>query len=170
MIEVRNIKISVTTGPISLNNVIKCLDQCNISYKGFANFVSFNYQFSFVVFKTSSNNLNHINVSRVKSKKEIKVVENILLSVFLVPIHSIKVDNIVSTSNIGRELNLFEIVRKQIFPNLKYNPEQFPGLFVKFNKGTTILFHSGKIVIVGCKSYDDLKWVVTETSVRLKTL
>lgn len=170
MIEVRNIKISVTTGPISLNNVIKCLDKCNISYKGFANFVSFNYQFSFVVFKTSSNNLNHINVSRVKSKKEIKVVENILLSVFLVPIHSIKVDNIVSTSNIGRELNLFEIVRKQIFPNLKYNPEQFPGLFVKFNKGTTILFHSGKIVIVGCKSYDDLKWVVTETSVRLKTL
>ena len=170
MIEVRNIKISVIIGPISLNNVIECLNECKITYKGFANFVSFKHQFSFVVFKTGSISLNHVNVSRVKSKKDIKKVTDAIISIFSVLIHSVKVDNIVSTTNICKQLDLREIVSRQLFENLKYNPEQFPGLFVRFDKGTTILFHSGKAVIVGCKSYKDLRCLVTEVNAKLKTL
>lgn len=170
MTEVRNIKISVTTGPISLNNVIQCLTLKNIEFKSFLNFVTFKQVFSFVVFKTSANNVNHINVSRVKNSTDIKTVESALAELFNVPIYKTKVDNIVSTSNINKELNLSQIVRRKIFENITYNQEQFPGLFVKYNKGTVIIFHSGKIVIVGCKSYEDIQWVVTETCARLRTL
>ena len=46
--------------------------------------------------------------------------------------------------------------------SIQYNNERFPGLFVKFERnlkkvGTAIVFHSGKIVIVGCKGLDELK-------------
>ncbi len=55
-----------------------------------------------------------------------------------------------------RNLNLSDISKTCNFKNLKYNNEKFPGLFVKFETGTVILFHSGKLVIVGCKTEKDI--------------
>ncbi len=39
-----------------------------------------------------------------------------------------------------RNLNLSDISKTCNFKNLKYNNEKFPGLFVKFETGTVILF------------------------------
>jgi len=170
MIEVRNIKISVVIESISLNNAIDKLVQSNIYYKQFSNFISFKYNYTFVIFKTGSNNQNHINISRIKCKQDIKKAVKIIKKLFHIHIISIKIDNIVSTSNLNKPINLHEIVKNQLIDCIKYNPEQFPGLFAKFKEGTVIIFHSGKIVIVGCKSYKHLLWVVKETHARLRTL
>ena len=69
----------------------------------------------------------------------------------------IKVDNIIATLNIQKPIDLVSVCEKKLFESIKYNNEKFPGLFVKFKEGTAILFHSGKIVLVGCKTKKDLK-------------
>jgi TATA-box binding protein (TBP) (component of TFIID and TFIIIB) len=53
---------------------------------------------------------------------------------------------------------------------MKYNNEKFPGLFVKFKEGTAILFHSGKVVLVGCKNEENLKCLTTNIYVAMKQL
>ena len=72
-----------------------------------------------------------------------------------------KVDNIIATDDFHQHLNLKEIAQRKIFEKVKYNSEQFPGLFIKFNTGTVILFHSGKIVIVGCKTQQEV-WKLSD--------
>jgi len=168
MIAIRNIKISVRTSEVSLNNVLKHLSSENIPHRCYPNFVTFKKDFSFVVFKKSKNNSNHVNISSLRTNQDIKKSLHILKNLLKVKILSLKVDNVVATTNIKKRLNLLDIARSKTL-NTKYNPEQFPGVFVKLVKGTAILFHSGKVVIVGSKSYKDLKWVVKEITAGLKT-
>jgi transcription initiation factor TFIID TATA-box-binding protein len=73
----------------------------------------------------------------------------------------IVVQNMVASGSVGGKLNLNEIVFK--FENTEYEPEQFPGLVYKL-KGqsmlaniTFLLFGTGKIVITGAKSEQEIK-------------
>jgi len=168
MIETRNVKISLKTSAVSLNNASVCLDTANINHKCYNNFITFKSEFAFVLFKPSKNNINHINVSKLKTKQDIEQSVSIIKKVFAVKVISAKVDNIVATTNLDRKLDLCRIVKANIFKKAKYNPEQFPGLFVGLTKGSAILFHSGKTVIVGCKRNKDVRWVVKEIIATLK--
>ena len=62
-----------------------------------------------------------------------------------------KITNVVAAGNLGLELDLYKLPMK--FSNIEYEPEQFPGAILKFNKpkATLLIFKNGKIVIVGCK-------------------
>jgi len=167
MIKIRNIKISVKVRAIPLNNVIKKLQEKNIEHREYLNFVTFKSKFSYVLFKPSKNLTTHINISSIKNKRDIKKSVWFLKYNLAVVVLSLRIDNIVSTKIIGKSINLQEIIRQKVFVNARYNPEHFPGLFVKFNKGTIILFHSGKVVIVGCRTYQDIKWIAHQTDVCL---
>jgi len=167
MIEIRNVKISLKSSNISLNNASRYLTDSQIAHKIYNNFITFKKDFTFVLFKQSSNSTNHINVSKLKTEKDIEKACDIIKNLFYVDIVFVKIDNIVSTTNLKKELNLTEIITSNLFPNIKYNPEQFPGLFVNLERGSAILFHSGKVVIVGCKTNEDLKWVVREVTAQL---
>ncbi|RME79381.1 MAG: TATA-box-binding protein [Methanobacteriota archaeon] len=61
------------------------------------------------------------------------------------------ITNVVAAGNLGLELDLYKLPSK--FKNIEYEPEQFPGAILKFNKpkATLLVFKNGKIVIVGCK-------------------
>lgn len=69
------------------------------------------------------------------------------------------IDNIQASGNFFRYVNLLKFKRyvKQITDiRVSYNPEHFPGLNLKFgNRGTILIFTSGKYSIVGAKSMDD---------------
>jgi transcription initiation factor TFIID TATA-box-binding protein len=69
----------------------------------------------------------------------------------------IEIQNIVSSSDVGRKLNLKSIVDSQIFENVEYNPEEFPGLIYKMDDlgMMSILFESGKIINTGAKKLED---------------
>ena len=61
------------------------------------------------------------------------------------------ITNVVAAGNLGLELDLYKLPAK--FRNIEYEPEQFPGAILKFNKpkATLLVFKNGKIVVVGCK-------------------
>lgn len=162
-------KISLKSTAISLNNASKCLELNNVPYKIYCNFISFKKHLTFVLFKTSANNTNHINISKIKSQEDIDIACDTVKSLLGVDILSVKIDNIVSTTNLKRNLNLSDIVSSNRFSEVKYNPEQFPGLFLTLDRGSAILFHSGKVVIVGCKTNKDVEWVATEIIAKLET-
>lgn len=69
---------------------------------------------------------------------------------------TVKVENIVSTVTLEQTLDLYAIERS--VPRVEYNPEQFPGLVFRLDrpKVTALIFKSGKMVVTGAKSTEEL--------------
>lgn len=160
MFHVRNIKVSVKIKRESLDNVILLLNKKNVPNTRFLNFVTFTKQFSFVLFKTSKDNLNHVNITKIPSLGVVTSAIKIFKKIIECSIEKVQIDNIIATSDFNKEISLRKIVEKRLFQNIKFNIEQFPGLFIKLKKGTVIVFHTGKIVIVGCKKYRHIKCLI----------
>jgi TATA-box binding protein (TBP) (component of TFIID and TFIIIB) len=103
-----------------------------------------------------------------KSKEQLYTTKKLLLeadfikNVMLQP----QIRNIVVTFDIHKSIDFQKIVDKK---TVIYEPDQFPGLIYKSNIGPTcLIFSSGKIVIVGSKSeeqiertIEELKYIVT---------
>jgi len=88
--------------------------------------------------------------------KTINNIQNSVVSTVKEP--KIEILNIVSSSDIGRKLNLKSIVDNILLDNVEYNPEKFPGLIYKMDDigMMSILFESGKIVFTGAKKLEDV--------------
>tara|TARA_Y100000310_G_C20612604_1_gene778824 strand:- start:31 stop:582 length:552 start_codon:yes stop_codon:yes gene_type:complete len=73
---------------------------------------------------------------------------------------NLKVQNIVATTSLGKEVSLTKLARTQ--SNTEYNPEQFPGLVlrVKKPKSAVLVFSSGNLVCTGTKSVSQVKEVI----------
>ncbi len=161
MFQIRNIKISIKVKPLVLNNAIERLENNGITLKTYSNFLTFKtHNFTYVLFKKGQRKHSHINVTQIPSlkliRKSIRVIEKCLGCSVLY----YKIDNIIATSDLKQSVNLIDIVSRRRFDKIKYNNEIFPGLFIKFPSGTVIIFHSGKIVIVGCKNQKTIKWIL----------
>lgn len=68
-----------------------------------------------------------------------------------------KIQNIVVTADLGESVNLEELTKNR---RMIYEPEQFPGGILRIEdpyKTTILIFASGKIVITGLKSSDQIK-------------
>jgi transcription initiation factor TFIID TATA-box-binding protein len=83
--------------------------------------------------------------------------------------------NVVCSGSVGNTVRLYEAYSK--FPNSIYEPELFPGmkipiLFTEQRKSQNIvalLFHTGKIVIVGAKCVEDANIAYNYVRSKLKT-
>ena len=64
----------------------------------------------------------------------------------------IAIVNVVASATIEQQLDLNDIIKK--FPEVEWNPEQFPGAVFRLRnpKTATLLFGSGKMVCTGSKS------------------
>ena len=64
----------------------------------------------------------------------------------------VEIVNVVASATIDQELDLYKIQEK--FPDVEYNPEQFPGAVFRLKKPktATLLFRTGKMVCTGSKS------------------
>jgi len=64
----------------------------------------------------------------------------------------ISIENVVASATIDQRLDLKDITKK--FPDVEWNPEQFPGAVfrLKSPKTATLLFSTGKMVCTGAKS------------------
>lgn len=67
-----------------------------------------------------------------------------------------KIENIVATVIIDQSLDL-NLIESRV-PNVSYQPDQFPGLILRLEKPktTALIFKSGKMVVTGAKSTQQL--------------
>jgi len=80
----------------------------------------------------------------------------------------IKIENVVATTSVGRELDLKTIALA--LENAEYEPEQFPGVVYRIRepKTATLLFRSGKLVCTGAKSIEDVHRAIKNVVERLE--
>ncbi|MEM0373166.1 MAG: TATA-box-binding protein [Sulfolobaceae archaeon] len=69
---------------------------------------------------------------------------------------NITIENIVATVTLDQNLDLYAMERS--VPNVEYDPDQFPGLIFRLEspKVTSLIFKSGKMVVTGAKSTEEL--------------
>ncbi|UHQ95108.1 TATA-box-binding protein [Haloterrigena alkaliphila] len=84
----------------------------------------------------------------------------------------IVVQNIVSSADLGRNLNLNAIAIGLGLENIEYEPEQFPGLVYRLDdpEVVALLFGSGKLVVTGGKQVEDAEEAVDVIVDRLEDL
>ena len=69
----------------------------------------------------------------------------------------IEIQNVVSTLELPTEVDLHTLSINLGIENLEYEPEQFPGLVYRISDGpVTLIFSSGKVVITGARSTQDV--------------
>jgi len=69
----------------------------------------------------------------------------------------LEIQNIIVSTDFGKELNLDLISKGLKIENLTYEPNQFPGLIYQMEEidALMLIFNSGKIVCTGVKNLDD---------------
>ena len=79
-----------------------------------------------------------------------------------------KIENVVSSTSLGKELDLQAIAR--VLGGAEYEPEQFPGLIyrIKEPKTAILLFRSGKVVCTGARKPSDVDQAVEKITAELK--
>ena len=160
--KIANVKVSLKTSPLSLDIVFNNLSSKGYNCRAYQNFLVIKTEFTFIIFKTNSKGENHINITKIPNLSFIKKAIEIIERLTFCQVKSNTIDNIIATTSVSYNLNLNKIVEERKFSKIKYNNEKFPGLFLKFEKATAILFHSGKIVIVGSKSEKNIECLITK--------
>ena len=161
MTQICNIKVSFTIKK-DKKWYEKIKDVCvknkkNLKKSG--NITTFKYIFSFCFFEKKTEYI-HVNATGIKKEEDIPNFKIFFYNNILKEeIHNFKIDNITASFSINKDLNLNTIFNS--FENVKYNPERFPGLFLKHNSSTAVIFRNGKINILGCKNSKDvyLTWI-----------
>jgi hypothetical protein len=168
---VANVKVSLKTSKIFLDNVCVLASEKKLYCKNYKNFIVLKLAYTYIIFKSKEQQSeSHINITKIPKTSKIREAIDLIKSIVNCTIISFKIDNIIATTNLKKELNLANISKNCKLLNLKYNNEKFPGIFVKFDIGTVILFHSGKIVIVGCKSEENIKCLIRKISAHILTV
>jgi hypothetical protein len=161
--KIANVKISLKTSHLFLDNVTSTALENNLYCKSYQNFVVVKSTYTFIIFKSKIGSTeNHINITKIPSCCKIEEAVNIFQSLFQCTIRCMTVDNIIATAKLpcGVKVDLLNIAKSKKFASIKYNNELFSGMFIKFPEGTIIIFHSGKFVIVGCKNELDIKCLI----------
>ncbi len=80
----------------------------------------------------------------------------------------VSIENVVASATINQDLNLDDIQKK--FPDVEYNPDQFPGAVFRLKKPktATLLFRTGKMVCTGSKSEDMARKAVSTVVDKLR--
>lgn len=71
----------------------------------------------------------------------------------------VAITNMVCSYDMGKYINLNKVVITLNLENIEYEPEQFPGLVyrIKDPKIVVLLFSSGKIILTGGKTMEDVE-------------
>ncbi|HWQ65751.1 MAG TPA: TATA-box-binding protein [Methanospirillum sp.] len=71
----------------------------------------------------------------------------------------VAVTNMVCSYDMGNKINLNKVVMTLSLENIEYEPEQFPGLVYRIMdpKVVALLFSSGKIILTGGRTMEDVE-------------
>ena len=76
----------------------------------------------------------------------------------------IQISNFVVSVDLGEPLNLDETTRSLPAFKVEYDPSSFPGIIYHINspRAVVLMFKSGKLIITGAKSKEDVKKIVED--------
>jgi TATA-box binding protein (TBP) (component of TFIID and TFIIIB) len=169
--KITNIKISVKCQNISLDTVKQHLEEDKIFFRVYNNYIVTKDKYTYIIFKKNlknTDNTSHVNITNIKSLEYLsEAINKLCLFDKNTKLLNYTIDNITVSKNFNRKLNISEILLK--IPNhisVTYNSEIFPGIFLKFPQkaGTAILFHTGKCVLLGCKTYANIENILLSLS------
>ncbi len=82
----------------------------------------------------------------------------------------LQIVNIVGTAGLEHDIPLEKMAAA--LPNTEYNPEQFPGLVIRIRqpKTSALIFRSGKVVITGAKSMEEMKETINAIKKHLEKI
>lgn len=150
--KINNLKISIVISNAAYMDILKNLNQEKT--KEHKNFLVIKDNYTYIIFP------NHINITGIKSIKDLENVKTELCKTFFLDPSLLQedtvIDNITANGSFKRRLDLAELKKtlnseKNNF-KVDFDRNYFPGAFCKTYKcGTIILFASGKYVIVGAK-------------------
>ncbi len=106
-----------------------------------------------------------------KKAKKVKVKSRVTDAVRLTrEERSISVVNIVISSSLEQDIPLEKMAAT--LSNTEYNPEQFPGLVIRIKepKTSALIFSSGKIVLTGARSMEDVEKSIEKIIKSLKKI
>lgn len=147
--KITNIKLSLKTSYVCLDSVRKQLSNKNI--RCYNNFIVLRDKYTYIIFKSRDLVTNHINVTKIERFENVTESINNILSLLQVIEQKRVIDNITVSLNLHKEINLNCLPDFSGIITKSYNTEKFPGVFLKFDCGTIILFHTGKCIIIGVK-------------------
>jgi len=161
---ISNYKVSVKVCDLDWKKTLELLKNCQLNFKQHSNFISFKSVYTFTLFKPKGNQA-HANITNIKLIKEGSEALRVLQSLVggKVLSHTFKIDNITASANLQKTVNLEKFfIQNHIHTAIKYNRDKFPAAFIKGSAGTILLFHSGKVILVGCKTKDQLVCLYTK--------
>lgn len=164
MFSISNLKISLKISDICLKSLLSHFECLKIPFNIKSNYIIVRYDFVYIFYKSKDCKVRFINVTKIKCETYLdQVVKKLcdeILAGFELEILSKNTDNITAGIKLDKKIDLNKICLSSENPhviNVKYNKEKFPGVFLKFREGTLIIFYSGNVNVVGCKSVDHLE-------------
>ena len=119
-------------------------------------------RYTFTFFKKGEKSVSdqHVNIKKLTSLNIESAIKDLAWFIDAEPNHIFyNVDNITAGSDLRTNIDLekFILNNQDISDLMNYNPERFPGLFLRGEYGKVLLFKSGKMVFVGCKTNDQIE-------------
>ena len=157
---VNNIKASCKLLGLDITAKLRFLASNNLSVsKKKSNFFVFRDKCVYIIFYTG-----HVNITGARSRSALDEARNYLSTVvekFELKLSCVTIDNICLSGKLPTTVNLIHFSDKllQHCITFCYNPRKFPGLSfasAERRSGTTIVFASGKFIIVGLKEEDQV--------------
>ena len=193
---VSNVKISCKVQICNKNSISFNRD---IPLKCYNNFSVIKTKYTYIIFtKTKIHRKFHVNITKIPSldhiSKAIDELKNIIKEPFLV--ENLKIENITCLHVLEKNINLLETFKNlkknqyeenndlkknqyeenndlkgnNIIVQVQYNPEKFPGIFLKLETCSVLLFSSGKLVVIGATSEEEAKKGISSVLNMLKEL
>ena len=170
-IKVSAVKVSAKIPETDLRIVEKFCEQNVIPTRRFNkdHLVVYDTSYTYTFFKKSQTSFadQHVNITKLQTTDLTAAIEDLAWLIDQEPKYIFsEIDNITATGNIDKQIDLQDFIdnNQDIVDFITYNPERFPGLFVRGKNGKVILFRSGKMVFVGCKTLNQIdnlnKWML----------
>lgn len=173
---VKNVKISVSfSSNQQMNHFFEKALARNVYCVQKRNILIIKDIYTITVFQKLQNKY-HLNITGIKS---IDTVSEVIIWIIRTycdengfKLISYKIDNITSSFDVKQYIPLHNLANTLKYAS--YNPERFHALYLKNNEGTIVVFQSGKINIVGCKSLENIltlwKFIQKEINVVVKNV
>lgn len=161
LFKIANVKVSCKVKHLPLDIVKNRLETFGV-VNCYNNYLVLKAKYTYIIFKTKDKGfpINHINITKIPNTSLVKEAVSDIENILGCETFDLVIDNITGSAKLDKKIDLIQITKEKKFEKIKYNNQKFPGLFLKLERGTAIIFHSGKIVIVGCRKEEDIECIL----------